>query len=346
MAKRKSYSKKARTTSKYKPMLVDTQAVRQLQVYRYPFSVATSQPKIPDGTPTLSIGFKYQGQETKTIATPNAGVNNISPLLYVLSPLFGQPLIIHHVNANGVGTLYYPPVQNNIFPPFILTPGPAGANISLENATAFSEYRIVSQGLRLKCTANDNLNGGYWEAIRFNASEVGFQHQMSIRAADAGGVGRFFITPDVITNLLAKTNWLNNPTYQMGKTKSLSQFEFRLSPQVEDHLFIDIPRVMETSTLRYQNGIELLDDGEDERKIHQWGLDNQFDMIAIIVSAEAGSTIMSHFTANYECKIKCENSMSLFSTESTNAGSALKQKQTDFKLQERLPGHYLAGPRS
>jgi hypothetical protein len=39
---------------------IDAQGLRQLQVYRYPFSVATSQPEIPDGKVTQSFGIKQQ----------------------------------------------------------------------------------------------------------------------------------------------------------------------------------------------------------------------------------------------------------------------------------------------
>ena len=57
-------------------LLYDSQALCQLQVFRYPFSVATSTPKIPDGKLTQSNGVKIQTSNTKEGASQ----------LYVLIP--------------------------------------------------------------------------------------------------------------------------------------------------------------------------------------------------------------------------------------------------------------------
>lgn len=358
MAKRRrGMSKRGRMTTKYKPVLIDGQALRQLQVYRYPFSVATSQPKIPDGCTSNTIGVKLQQQIT------SAHHNQIFVLVPMFGTLLSRRVMVPQPPPQGGGLP--PPDQpsyehyytGDIVPAFTITntpavPGPPIVPQHTEslNESPFSSWRLVSAGLRLKCTSNDNVNGGYWEAVRINVNESGMQHVMRTLdpSTPTDARGRFKLTEAFLDTLATKQNWLNNPTYQIGKIKSLSQFEFRLSPQTEDHLFYDIPRVIETQDSMFvpQTNAYVENDGVDIKHLYDWGVDNQWDIIAVSISGEENSRVLAHAVANYELKVGSSHNQQIFSTETTNAGSAIKQKQTDYKIRDRLPGHYLSGPRS
>ncbi len=386
MARRGKATKAKRSLgSKYQKVMVDAQAMRQLQVYRYPFSVATSQPKIPDGCNTQTIGIKLQKQFSQ----------KSDGMLFVLMPIYG---LLLHVRYNrgeqNVLAGVNPPVVTSYvdhqirhldgIPSFDL---PANGQ-SFNNTSAYSAYRLVSAGLRLKLISNDNENDGYWEAIRFNNSELSNNYYMAVTntptvmAAPVGNnpaapaaaglqtyvtqkAGSFALRPEFLTTLYNKSNWLNNPTYQMGKLKSLSQFEFRLSPQVEEHEFISIPKKIELDhTTLYEDLAGVLQtplntdvyrmpnlaDAQDHKHLFEFGMDPAFDCIAIFCTGftreGTSSNILAHTCFNYEFKLDPDSPTNMYATETTNAGTALKSKQMDFKVRDRLPGHYLAGPRS
>lgn len=344
-----------RSGSKYQKVLVDAQAMRQLQVYRYPFSVATSQPKIPDGCNTQTLGIKLQKQYK---ATSDA-------VLFVLLPVYGSLLRIKFKDLENDDVRVVHNVRHDDgIKPFEMAED--GGNIAFTHVDAYSAYRLVSAGLRLKLISNDNENDGYWEAIRFNLNELSGHYHLSTLTdpADAQGdvpigaeehIGTFHVLDSFLNHLFNKSNWLNNPTYQMGKLKSLSQFEFRLSPQVEEHEFIQIPKRIELKSDQLEAHEPNLADGVDLKHLFEWGVDPAFDGIAVFCTGYkreiadgviSASQILAHTCHNYEFKLDPDSKLNMFGTETTNAGSALKSKQLDFKVRDRLPGHYLAGPRS
>lgn len=357
MARKGKGNRMKRPSSKYQKVLVDAQAMRQLQVYRYPFSVATSQPKIPDGCNTQTLGIKLQRQVT--VKSDN--------MLFVLLPVYGCLLRIRYSNPEGGAAVHMDLKHNDAIQPYELTD-----NFTFNFKDPYSAYRLVSAGLRLKLISNDNENFGYWEAIRFNTSELSGHFWLSPEDKPPGTPagentpavsstktestkGGMHISNDFISTLYQKTNWLNNPTYQMGKLKSLSQFEFRLSPQVEEHKFISIPKRIEVNTedqyARFNNeAVPEISDGIDLKHLFEFGMDPAFDAIAVFCTgyknASNASVVLAHSCFNYEFKLDPDSNMNMFSTETTNAGVALKSKQMDFKVRDRLPGHYLAGPRS
>ncbi len=371
MARKARGNRMKKPSSKYQKVLVDAQAMRQLQVYRYPFSVATSQPKIPDGCNTQTLGIKLQKQ---------LSIKSDS-ILFVLLPIYGCLLRVRYA-ALADGTAVNMDIKHEALSPYLS----AGNNFQFNMQDAYTAYRLVSAGLRLKLISNDNENYGYWEAIRFNTSELSGNFWMSTTTVPAdqaatanapaviGGqesrAGTFHVANSFIDTLYNKSNWLNNPTYQMGKLKSLSQFEFRLSPQVEEHEFISIPKRIEFGQAEIAlpaapdpvppgytaptEPVPLATDGIDLKHLFQFGMDPAFDGIAVFCTGfksgadatASASSILAHTCYNYEFKLDPDSNVNLFTTETTNAGTALKSKQLDFKIRDRLPGHYLAGPRS
>lgn len=78
--------------------MFDWQAVCQLQVYRYPFPFATSNPKIPDGKLTQSHGYHFQ--------TIKQYIKD--EMLFVLSLTFGSNgFMIEYQGVASFWTVYY-----------------------------------------------------------------------------------------------------------------------------------------------------------------------------------------------------------------------------------------------
>ena len=151
---------KSKYSSKPKVMLMDAQAVRQLTVYRYPFSTATSNPKIPDGKLTQSIGYRWM--HSTTIDAPN--------MLFILAPLFMTVGISCPVTENNdvVQTLYN--WHTNVPESSVTTH--VGTNRTLNYNGAIGRWRVVSQALKLKCINSDDMNDGHWEAIRIPSTDA------------------------------------------------------------------------------------------------------------------------------------------------------------------------------
>jgi hypothetical protein len=334
MAKRtNTRSKKNQSKTRVKSVLVDTQAIRQLQVYRYPFSVATSNPKVPDGKLTSSLGLKIQ----------HVGSNQAADQLFVMAPLLN-----HHGHRYTVGTTTRENVTWNLGSRS--TTAADGVNKLVTFDHFAEDYRIVSKALKLRCISSDDFNDGYWEAIRIPSNDRKrnyFQNPVATATPGEYEIKEVAAYPAYLTTLIAKQNWLINPTYQSGKIKNLGQYEFRLQPEKEEHEMISVPHHIEykAAEINADTG-ELLTDGHDLAHLFDFLTDDQFDTIAIRIHGRAETQILSHWVTNVEVRPREQSEANVFSTECVDSGYSLKNRQLEFKREERLPGKYVGGPRN
>lgn len=338
---------KSKKRSRTKRVLVDTQALRQLQVYRYPFSVITTNPKIPDGKVTQSIGIRYNSVYDFTG----------KDMLVILSPTFGvhgfryDGTTVHKNSWNNfpAGTIEYiggQAADPNAVPP-VPFKAPTAGKLTFDGR--MGQWRVVSAGLRLKCISSDDKNDGYFEAIRIspaNCNDIFFPKIVKTDPTDTQG-GSALVNSTFIVSNFTKTNWLSNPTYQSGNVKNLSQYEFRLQPQVEEHDFVQVPTELEYMLNEYGvNGWPLYNDGKEPSKTFDFVRDPGFDIICIRISGIAATQMLCHYSHNIEYIPTSSNYESIFQTESVDASSGLKRRQLEYKREERLPGKYIGGPRN
>lgn len=129
---------------KYTPK--DSRVMNALKMYQNPFSNGTTNPKIPDGKATWSLGCRFVTPLTNIVTT------NVA----------------------------------NMYDYIILTPGRDGCLINVSNAAALAipaaesplafaggitndvrhNWRVVSCGMKVMCTSQVGTNDGYWEAVR------------------------------------------------------------------------------------------------------------------------------------------------------------------------------------
>jgi hypothetical protein len=340
---KKSYrttKKSRRNIRSTKKVLIDTQAIRQLQTYRYPFSVATSCPKIPDGKVTQSIGLRAQAT---TVTTSKE-------TLFILAPTFTTGLTIHNqVTVNTVSSLTTNYASNPLFSTDVDEIAGGSNNLKVKNKNdTLGKWRVVSQGLRLKCVNNDDNNDGYWEAIRLNSNDSSDFFLPFLNSQDSK---KGYIRPsyNFLEHCWDKVNWLQNPTYCSGKVKNLGQFEFRLSPQVGEHDFIAVPKTIELNESNLDAKFDnTVDDGVNLFHLFRYCLDTSFDIVCIKVQGrtDGNTSIHSHLVQNVEARPYEEADDTIFLTETVNAGAFLKNRQLEFKRVDRLAATFIGGPKN
>lgn len=325
---------KSKYSSKPKVMLMDAQAVRQLTVYRYPFSTATSNPKVPDGKLTQSIGYRWQ----------YSSVIEGGNMLIVLHPILmtmGTALPVTTGDLNPNKTTFHWNINaaggnTAVFP---------GNLAAITYSGAIGRWRVVSQALKLKCVNSDDHNDGHWEAIRIPST-----NNMMVGPEIDLFVGSGKLSNRWINEVKMKQNWLLNPTYQSGKIKNLGQYEFRLSPQKEEHDLISMPKVVEFDIDNYDvNGDQVLADGIDDTHLWRYLIDEQFDTILIKIQGSEQNPvtrILSHWVQNVETTPTVNHENAIFQTECVDAGASLKKRLLEFKREERLPGKFVGGARN
>jgi len=164
-----------------------------------PFSNASVIPRIPDGKPTYSTGFREQTTAELLLTVPH---------YVLLFPSVKVPMLMFKKGDTAVGEL---------------TLGEAAEGVTLVDSasqaysTTFSTNvelaRIVSQGLSIKCTSNAQYNDGYFEAIRLSSTSLKNEK-------------------------IALSTLPNNPSYVHGKLRDIESYSFQLKP-VDEHHFGD-----------------------------------------------------------------------------------------------------------
>lgn len=322
--------------------MTDSQALRQLQVYRYPFSTATSSPKIPDGKLTQSYGQKFNHAITIT------GVQQY----LVLAPCFDTFWIGFNNAENSPHQIHQ--VQHELSQCKIVT---TEQNVQYTGPAAIGKWRIVSKSMKIRNINSDDENDGYWEAVRIPANNIHrmFSLDRKNSPTEAGTnpwVNRGFgITHEFKESLKANSNWLMNASYCSGKVKNLSQYEFKLSPQVLEHNMLDIPKYMEwkvadyTAVTEANVGQEEID-GKDLSHLFKWGIDNQWDIVIIKLTGIDASKYLVHTVMNVEYQMREDSKYSTFQTECCQALTGLGKRQQAYKKEERLAGRFVGGPRN
>lgn len=370
MAKRSGSRGKKSASSKRKAVMVDSQSVRQLQVYRYPFSLATSNPKVPDGKLTQSMGVRINA----------ADIHTHSESLFILAPFLG--VNFWNFNQTSTGTppnhAVYGATKVVLWPPELLeaykADGLTSPAMQIDTKDTMGRWRQVSRALKLRCITSDEHNDGYWEAVRIPVSDLRKQFYIYNAAGlDVAGIVpdpnatppvdpnyKFIGSPthEFVDQMWNKKNWLINPTYQSGKIKNLGQYEFRLQPQKEEHDMVDIPEHIEFKTTEvapggvqattgHFAGEEIEKDGVDLGHLYKCVTDPQFDCICIRISGKPNETrILAHSVANIEFTPRADSDLQMFLTECVDSSNTLKSKQLEFKREERLPGKFVGGPRN
>jgi len=207
----------ARYKRSYRSVL-NNDAVKQLKVIQYPHSTLTTNPKIPDGGETTSIGMRRHMFGAVTMATAAKFFE------CYLIPHLMDPFVVYEVDADGItqrgpGAHYF---STGIL---VNTPlGASGGAILENNQTEVGRWRCVSLGLRIRNTNNDTGDQGSWSAARIQLNK-----DASAYVASSTLTGQ-------ITNIIPEFGtWNQYPA--MNKMPDLPSFNSGLVKDIDKHYF-------------------------------------------------------------------------------------------------------------
>lgn len=295
-----------------RPSMTRGKAFDELRVYADPFSIATSNPKIPDGKATSSAGIKLQAVDEFV----NDGSGEMQFILFagINCGVIGYSIANDTLNFK---TLRY---SNHI----AYGPGTATGEITvIPGSNKISKWRCVSQGVRFSLVNNSDENDGWWEAIRWSPREDKSDFDLLIE--DDGTR-----TP-VPRETIASGNLVEHPSYTTGKLRDIDKFLFQLRANTDDHEF---HRIRDT----YNDG-----PNEDSLDIQEDLIDHSYDFIYLKIhgrpSADGNppSRVMAHCVCNQELIYDESSFLKRFQTE-TNATTSFGLLKNQLSAQNPKAG--------
>lgn len=296
-------------------------AERQLSVYHDPFSIATKQPKIPDGKMTESLGLSSQrvGEFTVANGTSVGAVDN-SGVMHIL--LFGGRncgmLVSGHyqgqfAGSNPAGTAFTDAKSRNYAVGFNSMNDWSGSLLdasgvgTLSMLDPYAYWRVVSSGVVLSLLNPAEEDDGWWEAVRLQESRdaTGYGTQ----APDAGNTsGQLAVVPSQILEE-TKTEVLSNQnSYCTGLLRDLKNHVFKLHPVKDDHDVIHTTNEIRSLNAYYDtygapttvrgshNAFTLNADNYDVGELIRSSVDTSLDMIYIrIYGRTSGNPTRLHY---------------------------------------------------
>lgn len=297
-------------------------------VMRMPFSTATAQPKIPDGKVATSLSRRLQ----KVVQIQNAvGSETVDivmvPALGVCGSIYGS--------TNPQGGRSYECIGFSG-----QTVGLSGTDLSTQtrvnNNSAISDWRIVSQGMKFQLNQTEEENDGWFEAVRFSARiDYGLWVLANLNnALNQGSMGLFpgdgFKTA-LLDNLAA--NMVEHPGYTTGLLKDIHKHEFKLNPKTQSVDFKPMKSTYSTvdaggATIGTWDNIdkelEFTNFVPETQELFNDLLDHDYDMIFLRLhcranngSNSAGSKLIMNAIQNIEFCFAPESDLSAFQTPNT-----------------------------
>lgn len=258
--------KRSNPRTTYNPVSAGSAAV-----YLNPFSVATTNPKIPDGKTKLSVGIRFQ--QVAEYQNDTSGTIDI-----VMFPGFSNGIFVKSASTNSFGTdrnntmpyarqvnatlgfadstTYYmnsgllAPAQDTRLGVTSLADPAEVYKCSTGIGEGLTGWRLVSQGLRVTLTNNSDENDGWWESVRFNpnvnedfkfhcnnvnqSNDVFFKADATPRFESAPGKQNFF-DPIMYPRQVQGGSLVENQTYVSGKLRDIHRYVWQLYPISEGH---------------------------------------------------------------------------------------------------------------
>jgi hypothetical protein len=229
----------------------ENSVMKQLAVLKNPFSNATQHPKIPDGKAQSSLSRRMR--TTKEIQSVSI-LDQTAPIHIVMLPILGCPVIAFTCEPEAPFKAKHKP--------FFFDGAKLGYKYGERRSTGtadapslfwrfnnseISQWRIVSEGLRLQLMNTVEENDGWYEACRFNPREwisdyaIMPQKPSGDYTDDAAAVISFAtdvansslqLLPDegMISGYLGNTNLATQPGYETGLLKDIHKKMFHLAP--------------------------------------------------------------------------------------------------------------------
>lgn len=339
----KSVSRKTTSTAtRTKKSIVSSSSANAHHAVRInPFSNATSQPKIPDGLVASSLSRRLQ---TVTAVTNGNGVLGNDIMHILMFPTLGVPIIIGNTAEgkilrpdSGVNPSYVgfsgQTLSSIITAPFLTTPLStatilANYTYNLVQNAQFATWRIVSQGLRLQLTNNDEQNEGWFEACRFNWRRNNDDLNITQIDGSAGLSTEFGVGPSPEALVYASTIAMTEqPGYQVGLLKDIKKFDFNLHPKSSTHDPVEMDRritLRESTDFKEEaltKNFSLSESSNAANEVKKSYFDDNMDCMYIRLhcrpnngSTSMGSSFMLNLAQNVEMSFSPDSDFATFQT--------------------------------
>lgn len=271
---------------------------QQLHMLHNPFSSATSQPKIPDGKATKSLGFATQS------VVELSGFDTVQMLLF---PGMNCCLVAEGVDEASLGSrsYYIPSFQGSNIVRW------DGANLGTTNpfnvsqADNYAMWRMVSAGVQLKLLNSVEEDDGWWESARITTELDNTEWLLTTvdNQSDLLNFGAFAPVNQLFQGINS-VNIANEPSYSTGLLRDLHRVQFELHTQKDFHDFIHMRDDIRINTAELE-GVDATNfqaefksgfDGPQEL-IQQFS-DQNMDMVYIKLHCRASGTTPSRFHVN------------------------------------------------
>lgn len=313
----------------FKPQRVslsgDSPVKRQLAVYQNPFSLATNNPKIPDGKCSLSAGQRYQ-------VVDSFANDEAQPQMYfVMYPGLGSGLIVFGSSNNKVMTYNNGTKLATLSNNEAVLVGPVPAN------QAIAQWRVVSQGMKLSLVNNADENDGWFESVRLTVSHEPSNWVLSPEDDPTNIDDPKFPLANLVlrpsfNNLnggevfgINRSAFVENATYRTGKLRDIHKHTFMLKPDSNDHDFIRLNPFQSDTEAIFDSPTGVLANHPQARDLVNNIVDDTMDVIVVCVhgrpagapaTVSSPSQILCHLVANHEMCYEPSSLLSRFHSES------------------------------
>jgi len=293
---------------------------RRMDVMRNPFSLATTNPKIPDNRTTYSAGQRLQvsGQVIQ---------GNLPEMYIFVYPGVCAGLQFHSGTATSTD-IDYPGMEVFPYNNHVSFLGDNASTNPTLHERQVEKWRCVSQGLRLSLVNNTEENDGWFEYIRIPVDVSPTDWAFVKRPANPLiGTDREFIPILSQTGLKAAgNNMVDHVTYQSGKLRDIHKFAFVLHSAGEDHEFRNIgigyPDVLDAAADDLKAGGTPfgIKSTSSSNLLIRDALDTSYGCILIKIhgnkgdATSSGTKLMYHMVSNQELIYDQASNLSRFHT--------------------------------
>lgn len=350
---------------------------KQLAIMENPHTMLTSQPKIPDGKIQKSLGLSNQTAGELVAAQSGVGL---------AQPVFPQDGTIHilmyagqdggavvwntvggkastaapstaYTSKNAAGeTLGYRDTPHVSISGLNAT---TGGDIVASIANSYSQWRVVSQGLKLGLLNPAEEDDGWWECYRvndpFEAEDIIIRPTTNADTTTFCGVtpmGKLNSTdPDGYNGLIAVENLANQGSYRTGLLRDIHKEYFQLMPShIEHEMRTQVDRQKVTGAdIVSAVTIGAPEDGKyaqfaagstRAKDIVDTYIDPSFDMLYIRIHGRStGNPTRLHYNlvGNHEVTFPTDSLIARFQTESHARPKDVEMTKAKIHNAERKP---------
>lgn len=147
----------------------------------------------------------------------------------------------------------------------------ANGALTQNSGQEINDWRLVSAGMRVRLTNNNDENDGWWEMIR---TRISSESKLQL---DNEGFFENGTAPDIFPFIKLDATLIDHPTYRTGSLKTIGKKAFQLHPHMKNHPFHSIRQ-----TIKFVDGVSNYD--------YNPLLDSSYDVLYLRIHARPSTS--------------------------------------------------------